>query len=87
MICGPDRSGRRRALTRCRTSPEEPSCVNSPAVRAMWPVPQGPLSALRAWAETYMPEIDRCNQLADETLPKEGVDLGNGLNVLVTATR
>ncbi|MFD9880844.1 winged helix-turn-helix transcriptional regulator [Streptomyces alboflavus] len=28
-----------------------------------------PLSALRAWAETHMPEIDRSNQLADESPP------------------
>ncbi|WP_284681417.1 hypothetical protein [Sphaerisporangium fuscum] len=26
-----------------------------------------PLSALRAWAETHMPEIDRNNRLADES--------------------
>ncbi|OMI35712.1 winged helix-turn-helix transcriptional regulator [Streptomyces sparsogenes] len=28
-----------------------------------------PLSALRVWAETHMPEIDRNNQLADESPP------------------
>ncbi|MFH9072019.1 winged helix-turn-helix transcriptional regulator [Streptomyces alboflavus] len=28
-----------------------------------------PLSALRAWAETHMPEIDRSNRLADESPP------------------
>ncbi|MBD0420362.1 helix-turn-helix transcriptional regulator [Streptomyces sp. TRM S81-3] len=28
---------------------------------------EGPLSALRVWAETHMPEIDRNNQLADES--------------------
>ncbi|MFB8106580.1 MULTISPECIES: helix-turn-helix domain-containing protein [Streptomyces] len=28
-----------------------------------------PLSALRVWAETHMPEIDRNNQLAAETPP------------------
>ncbi|MFD6434195.1 winged helix-turn-helix transcriptional regulator [Streptomyces venezuelae] len=28
---------------------------------------EGPLSALRVWAETHMPEIDRSNQLADES--------------------
>lgn len=28
-----------------------------------------PLSALRVWAETHMPEIDRHNQLADESPP------------------
>ncbi|MFF1400172.1 winged helix-turn-helix transcriptional regulator [Streptomyces sp. NPDC058287] len=28
-----------------------------------------PLSALRVWAETHMPEIDRSNQLADESPP------------------
>lgn len=27
---------------------------------------EGPLSALRVWAETHMPEIDRNNQFADE---------------------
>lgn len=27
---------------------------------------EGPLSALRVWAETHMPEINRSNQLADE---------------------
>ncbi|QEU91149.1 winged helix-turn-helix transcriptional regulator [Streptomyces kanamyceticus] len=27
---------------------------------------EGPLSALRVWAETHMPEIDHNNQLADE---------------------
>ncbi|WDO10731.1 helix-turn-helix transcriptional regulator [Streptomyces murinus] len=26
---------------------------------------EGPLSALRVWAETHMPEIDRSNQLAE----------------------
>ncbi|MEU6991105.1 helix-turn-helix domain-containing protein [Streptomyces sp. NPDC046465] len=26
---------------------------------------EGPLSALRVWAETHMPEIDRSNRLAD----------------------
>ncbi|MEV0528863.1 helix-turn-helix domain-containing protein [Streptomyces sp. NPDC050439] len=26
---------------------------------------EGPLSALRAWAETHMPEIDRSNRLAE----------------------
>ncbi|WP_327596117.1 helix-turn-helix domain-containing protein [Streptomyces chartreusis] len=30
---------------------------------------EGPLSALRVWAETHMPEIDRSNQLADESPP------------------
>ncbi|QIQ04755.1 winged helix-turn-helix transcriptional regulator [Streptomyces liangshanensis] len=30
---------------------------------------EGPLSALRDWAETHMPEIDRSNQLADEPAP------------------
>ncbi|MCX5529122.1 helix-turn-helix transcriptional regulator [Streptomyces sp. NBC_00006] len=30
---------------------------------------EGPLSALRVWAETHMPEIDRNNQLADESSP------------------
>ncbi|SEG72444.1 transcriptional regulator, HxlR family [Actinacidiphila yanglinensis] len=30
---------------------------------------EGPLSALRVWAETHMPEIDRNNQLADEPPP------------------
>ncbi|MEU3830893.1 helix-turn-helix domain-containing protein [Streptomyces sp. SID161] len=30
---------------------------------------EGPLSALRVWAETHMPEIDRSNQLADESSP------------------
>jgi DNA-binding HxlR family transcriptional regulator len=30
---------------------------------------EGPLSALRVWAETHMPEIDRNNQLADESPP------------------
>lgn len=30
---------------------------------------EGPLSALRVWAETHMPEIDRSNQLADESRP------------------
>jgi DNA-binding HxlR family transcriptional regulator len=30
---------------------------------------EGPLSALRVWAETHMPEIDRNNQLADEPSP------------------
>lgn len=28
-----------------------------------------PLSALRVWAETHMPEIDRNNQLADDPPP------------------
>ncbi|MBK3623465.1 hypothetical protein JHN59_01110 [Streptomyces sp. MBT49] len=28
---------------------------------------EGPLSALRVWAETHMPEIDRSNRLADES--------------------
>ncbi|PWI45085.1 helix-turn-helix domain-containing protein [Streptomyces sp. ICBB 8177] len=28
-----------------------------------------PLSALRVWAETHMPEIDRSNQFADEAPP------------------
>ncbi|MER5728337.1 helix-turn-helix domain-containing protein [Streptomyces sp. NPDC002138] len=28
-----------------------------------------PLSALRVWAETHMPEINRSNRLADESLP------------------
>ncbi|MFJ5645643.1 winged helix-turn-helix transcriptional regulator [Streptomyces sp. NPDC093223] len=28
-----------------------------------------PLAALRVWAETHMPEIDRSNQLADTTPP------------------
>ncbi|MFE5028171.1 winged helix-turn-helix transcriptional regulator [Streptomyces sp. NPDC056656] len=28
-----------------------------------------PLSALRVWAETHMPQIDRNNQLADEPSP------------------
>ncbi|MFD8386017.1 winged helix-turn-helix transcriptional regulator [Streptomyces sp. NPDC059679] len=28
-----------------------------------------PLSALRVWAETHMPEINRSNQLADESPP------------------
>lgn len=28
---------------------------------------EDPLSALRDWAETHMPEIDRNNQLADES--------------------
>lgn len=28
---------------------------------------EGPLSALRVWAETHMPEIDRNNQLAEES--------------------
>ncbi|MEU6126297.1 helix-turn-helix domain-containing protein [Streptomyces sp. NPDC047123] len=30
---------------------------------------EAPLSALRTWAETHMPEIDRNNQLADEAPP------------------
>ncbi|MFF8359853.1 winged helix-turn-helix transcriptional regulator [Streptomyces chartreusis] len=30
---------------------------------------EGPLSALRVWAETHMPEINRSNQLADESPP------------------
>jgi DNA-binding HxlR family transcriptional regulator len=30
---------------------------------------ESPLSALRGWAETHMPEIDRNNQLADEPSP------------------
>lgn len=30
---------------------------------------EGPLAALRVWAETHMPEIDRSNQLADESPP------------------
>ncbi|MFJ8951006.1 winged helix-turn-helix transcriptional regulator [Streptomyces sp. NPDC102381] len=30
---------------------------------------EGPLSTLRVWAETHMPEIDRNNQLADESSP------------------
>ncbi|MER5949515.1 helix-turn-helix domain-containing protein [Streptomyces sp. NPDC001904] len=30
---------------------------------------EGPLSALRVWAETNMPEIDLNNQRADETSP------------------
>ncbi|WP_406099952.1 winged helix-turn-helix transcriptional regulator [Streptomyces sp. NBC_01013] len=29
-----------------------------------------PLSALRAWAESHMPEIDRNNRLADESSPR-----------------
>ncbi|MCL6674890.1 winged helix-turn-helix transcriptional regulator [Streptomyces panaciradicis] len=28
---------------------------------------EGPLSALRVWAETHMPEIDRNNRLADDS--------------------
>jgi DNA-binding HxlR family transcriptional regulator len=28
---------------------------------------EGPLSALRVWAEMHMPEIDRSNRLADES--------------------
>ncbi|MET9118592.1 helix-turn-helix domain-containing protein [Streptomyces longwoodensis] len=31
-----------------------------------------PLAALRLWAETYMPEIDRSNQLADASPPTHG---------------
>ncbi|MFE2725987.1 winged helix-turn-helix transcriptional regulator [Kitasatospora sp. NPDC059327] len=31
---------------------------------------EGPLSALRVWAETHMPEIDRSNRLADESPPR-----------------
>ncbi|MFI6017358.1 MULTISPECIES: winged helix-turn-helix transcriptional regulator [unclassified Streptomyces] len=30
-----------------------------------------PLSALRVWAETHMPEIDRSNQLADTSTPDQ----------------
>ncbi|MCZ4605771.1 helix-turn-helix domain-containing protein [Streptomyces sp. Lzd4kr] len=30
---------------------------------------EGPLSALRVWAEEHMPEIDRNNQLADDSPP------------------
>ncbi|RSO02188.1 transcriptional regulator [Streptomyces sp. WAC 05379] len=30
---------------------------------------EGPLSALRVWAETHMPEINRSNQLADASPP------------------
>ena len=30
---------------------------------------EGPLSALRVWAETHMPEIDRDNQRADASPP------------------
>ncbi|MEU8577208.1 winged helix-turn-helix transcriptional regulator [Streptomyces asoensis] len=30
---------------------------------------EGPLAALRVWAETHMPEIDRSNRLADEASP------------------
>ncbi|GGQ80177.1 HxlR family transcriptional regulator [Streptomyces asoensis] len=31
---------------------------------------EGPLAALRVWAETHMPEIDRSNRLADESSPE-----------------
>ncbi|MGP3776168.1 winged helix-turn-helix transcriptional regulator [Streptomyces sp. SDT5-1] len=31
---------------------------------------EAPLSALRTWAETHMPEIDRNNQLADGVTPR-----------------
>ncbi|MFF8926585.1 winged helix-turn-helix transcriptional regulator [Streptomyces longwoodensis] len=31
-----------------------------------------PLAALRLWAETHMPEIDRSNQLADASPPTHG---------------
>ncbi|KUN09415.1 HxlR family transcriptional regulator [Streptomyces yokosukanensis] len=34
---------------------------------------EGPLSALRVWAETHMPEIGRNNQLADESTLDQGV--------------
>ncbi|CAM5398335.1 Helix-turn-helix transcriptional regulator OS=Streptomyces tendae OX=1932 GN=GUR47_02000 PE=4 SV=1 [Streptomyces tendae] len=30
---------------------------------------EGPLSVLREWAETHMPEVDRNNRLADESPP------------------
>ncbi|MFH8337289.1 winged helix-turn-helix transcriptional regulator [Streptomyces sp. AM6-12] len=33
-----------------------------------------PLSALRVWAETHMPEIDRNNRLTDESAPDEATD-------------
>ncbi|GLW56129.1 HxlR family transcriptional regulator [Kitasatospora phosalacinea] len=32
---------------------------------------EGPLSVLRDWAETHMPEIDRNNRLADGSAPGE----------------
>ncbi|MGW2227893.1 winged helix-turn-helix transcriptional regulator [Streptomyces formicae] len=37
---------------------------------------EGPLSALRVWAETHMPQIDRSNQLADEAPPHTGESAG-----------
>ncbi len=35
---------------------------------------EGPLSALRVWAETHMPEIVRSNQVADGSPSDQGVD-------------
>lgn len=34
-----------------------------------------PLSALRVWAETHMPEIDRSNQLADTSTPDQDLSV------------
>ncbi|OPC79974.1 transcriptional regulator [Embleya scabrispora] len=35
---------------------------------------EGPLRALRVWAETHMAEIDHSNRLADESSPDQRVD-------------